>query len=91
MKRFKAPGLVEHQPTLHAIPRTKRDDCLRIKVKSVCKKCNNEWMNVLQQRSRPIIEGLLDCPTCTLDIYTVQNSRPLGCDVRDGAGDNERA
>jgi len=69
MKRFIGQGLVEHQRNLHAVPRTKRDDRLRIKLKSVCKKCNSEWMNRLQERSRPIIESLLDCPSCTVDIY----------------------
>jgi len=70
MNRYRAPGSLEHQRSLHAVPRIKkRVDCLRITVECVCMKCNNEWMSGLQARAIPVITRLLDCPTCTLDTH----------------------
>ncbi len=68
IKRFTGPGSLEFQLSIDAPLRNKRVNCLKIRIKCVCKKCNNEWMSVLQNRAKPVIESLLDCPTSTLDI-----------------------
>jgi hypothetical protein len=41
---------------------------LRVTVRSVCKTCNENWMSVVQNDSKPLIERLLDNPTAILDV-----------------------
>src|SRR5690348_4297425 len=70
IRRFPQPGILERQRSI--------DDtatCYRIKrpfkicISCVCRGCNNGWMSILQNRAKPVIERLLDDPTCTLDIH----------------------
>ena len=38
-----------------------------LKVKAVCKVCNNGWMSKMEQRTQPTIERLLDTPLTQID------------------------
>lgn len=40
-------------------PRTWRDSKLRVKANVVCERCNNGWMSQLEQRSKPILSGMI--------------------------------
>ena len=55
---------------MDAVPRIKRNvRKLNIVVDSVCKtECNNGWMSVLQNDTKPLIKSLLDNSTTTLDV-----------------------
>ena len=44
-----------------------------LRVKRVCRKCNNEWMNRLEERTKPIIIRLQEEPSCELDIHDCQS------------------
>ena len=72
MRRFRGQGTVEHQKSLHAVPRTERDNCLRVRVECACVGCNGGWMSVLQNHTKPIITQLLYKPTCELDVYNLK-------------------
>jgi hypothetical protein len=42
------------------VERRERHHSLRVRVGSVCTKCNNEWMSALQKEARPVLERMLD-------------------------------
>ncbi len=67
--RFTGVGTLEYKEDIDSPIRFKkgvRD--LRVTVRSVCKKCNEHWMSVLQNDTKPLILSLLDSPTTTLDL-----------------------
>ncbi len=63
-------GTLEYHEHMDAVPRIKRNvRKLNIVVDSVCKtECNNGWMSVLQNDTKPLLKSLLDNPTTTLDV-----------------------
>ena len=64
------PGTLECQRSIDATAtRYPIKSSLKICVKCVCQPCNTGWMSVLQSRGKPVIERLLDNPTCTLSIH----------------------
>jgi hypothetical protein len=50
-----------------------------ILIRKVCKKCNNEWMNRLEQRARPVIERLWWQPSCELEIRDCRTMALWSC------------
>jgi hypothetical protein len=68
-ERFKGAGTLEHKVNINEPVRLmRRIQDVRITVRSVCKKCNNGWMSNLQNKAKPIIEGLLDETNTTLSL-----------------------
>lgn len=67
-ERFIASGSMEAQIGIDAPPRTWRVKRPELRIKRVCRKCNNGWMSQLEKRAKPVITRLLDHNACTLDI-----------------------
>ena len=67
--RFRGYGTLEHKVDLDSPIRFKTGVTdLRVTVRSVCKKCNENWMSVIQNDTKPLIERLLKDPTSDLDL-----------------------
>jgi hypothetical protein len=78
-ERYKAAGIMDHQPGIEQPALSYPVSQPKIRIKKVCKKCNNEWMNRIQQSTRPVIERLLDEPECELDVHVCRTLALWSC------------
>jgi hypothetical protein len=67
--RFTGDATLEHKVNINEPVRFKRRvKDIRVVVRSVCAKCNNTWMSEIQNKAKPIIEGMLDRTNVTLSL-----------------------
>ena len=66
--RFIAPGTMEAERGPDLQMTAYRTDRPKIAIRCVCARCNNGWINQLQERGKPLIERLWSDNACTLDL-----------------------
>ena len=66
--RFIVPGTMEAERGPDLQMTAYRTDRPKIAIRCVCARCNNGWINQLQERGKPLIERLWSDNACTLDL-----------------------